>query len=114
MRRRENRRRRRNRYREKEDLNPMNFVSNLSDVMLILAVGIMLALVIHWNVKISTPEETSQGKKNENTIEFDESDLSGMDEVPDDLDKMGEVFYDAETGKYYIITDDNSETGNEK
>ena len=114
MRRRENRWRRRKRYGENEDLNPMNFVSNLSDVMLILAVGIMLALVIHWNVKISTPEETSQGEKKENTIAFDESDLSGADEVPDDLDKMGEVFYDPDTGKYYIITDDHTGDETEK
>ena len=36
-----------------EDVNPMNYLSNLSDVMLILAVGIMLALVVHWNVDIT-------------------------------------------------------------
>ena len=32
----------------------MNYLSNLSDAMLVLAVGIMLALIVHWNVDIST------------------------------------------------------------
>ena len=53
--RRHNSRRRRSRFRETEDINPMNFVSNLSDVMLILAVGIMLALILHWKVEIKEP-----------------------------------------------------------
>ena len=39
---------------DSEDVNPMNYISNLSDAMLILAVGIMLALIVHWNVDIST------------------------------------------------------------
>lgn len=105
--RRRNRKRGRNRFETGEDINPMSFVSNLSDVMLILAVGIMLALVIHWNVKIQTPEES--GTKKEETIEFDENDLEGMEEIPEDVNKMGEVYYDPSTGKYYIVTDDKQE-----
>ena len=34
-------------------VNPMDSVSNLADAMLVLAVGIMLALIINWNVNIS-------------------------------------------------------------
>ena len=34
-------------------VNPMDSVSNLADAMLVLAVGIMLALIINWNVDIS-------------------------------------------------------------
>ena len=102
-------RRRRNRYADREDLNPMNFVSNLSDVMLILAVGIMLALVIHWNVKIKTTDDTDSNTKTEDTIEFDEDDLQGKDIAPEDMDKMGEVYYDPVSGKYYIVTNDNTQ-----
>ena len=32
---------------DSEDVNPMNYISNLSDAMLILAVGIMLALFVY-------------------------------------------------------------------
>ena len=34
-------------------VNPMDSISNLADAMLVLAVGIMLALIINWNVDIS-------------------------------------------------------------
>lgn len=96
-------RNRRNRYAEKEEINPMNFVSNLSDVMLILAVGIMLALILHWNVKIQTTEESNKDANTQDAISFNEDDLENMEELPDDMERMGDVYYDPASGKYYII-----------
>ena len=69
------RRRRRGERFSEESVDPMNYVSNLSDAMLVLAVGMMLA---------STEGETDEG-----------------------MEKLGEVYYDAETGKYYIIENGN-------
>ena len=37
-------------------VNPMDSISNLADAMLVLAVGIMLALIINWNVDIPRPD----------------------------------------------------------
>jgi hypothetical protein len=37
-----------------EEVNPMEDVANLADVMLVLAVGMMLALVVAWNVDIAS------------------------------------------------------------
>lgn len=37
-----------------EEVNPMEGVANLADVMLVLAVGMMLALVVAWNVDIAS------------------------------------------------------------
>ena len=79
----------------------MNYLSNLSDVMLILAVGIMLALVVHWNVPINTPQEKQDPA--ETAVEFSEDDLESIDELPENMQKAGEVFYDPETGSYYIV-----------
>ena len=70
--------------------------------------SIMLALVIHWNVKIKTTEDSDNKTKTEDTIEFDESDLQGMEDIPENLNKMGNVYFDPETGKYYIVKDDSS------
>ena len=98
-------RRRCSRYEEREDINPMNFVSNLSDVMLILAVGIMLALILHWNVKIESPKTETGETSNEEAISFGEDDLENMEELPEDLAKMGDVYYDPVSGKYYIVKD---------
>ena len=54
------RRRRRGERFSDESVDPMNYVSNLSDAMLVLAVGMMLALIVHWNVDISTGGRSSE------------------------------------------------------
>ena len=54
------RRRRRGERFSEESVDPMNYVSNLSDAMLVLAVGMMLALIVHWNVDISTGGRSSE------------------------------------------------------
>ena len=92
------------RFGEAEDINPMNYVSNLSDVMLILAVGIMLALVLHWNVQIeSAQEQTQETQSQEETVEFSDEDLQNQEDIPDNVEKAGEVYYDSVTGTYYIL-----------
>ena len=105
-----------------ESVDPMNYLSNLSDAMLVLAVGMMLALIVHWNVDISTGGRSDnkagdsvaaegQGGQSiidrENAITFTPDDLARMDategENDEGMEKLGEVYYDAATGKYYII-----------
>ena len=94
---------------EETSVNPMDSVSNLADAMLVLAVGIMLALIINWNVDISIPQQDEQPA---DPIPFEETDLI---ETPDDsavldggeLQEMGKVYYDASSGNYYIIKDGN-------
>ena len=44
--------RRKKRRFDGEDVSPMSGLSNLSDAMLVLALGILVALVVHWNVNI--------------------------------------------------------------
>ncbi|MGP1441965.1 MAG: DUF2149 domain-containing protein [Anaerovoracaceae bacterium] len=92
------------------ETNPMDGLSNLADVMLVLAVGIMLALIINWNVDISTPMTKEQVKQSVDTtdaLEFSKDQLqqmSGDDEISDqDLTQLGSVYYDEKSGKYYIV-----------
>lgn len=85
-------------------VNPMDSVSNLADAMLVLAVGIMLALIINWNVDITAPKTEQPAAP----VPFDESELT---EAPDgaevleggELQEMGTVYYDAENNTYYIV-----------
>lgn len=95
-------------FSDDEGLNPMDYVSNLSDVMLILAVGIMLALIVRWNVDITPPDtSTAAGDPLQAEAAFTEDELDRMrddaTESPDSLEKRGELYYDAETGTYYIV-----------
>ena len=114
-----------NRFDKETDVNPISYTGNLSDAMLILAVGIMLALIIHWNVDVSTSggemsdsgmtlQQQSDGKggdsaiSKDSAVSFDGKDLTEMDNSKDmsnggGMDKLGEVYYDEATGKYYVV-----------
>lgn len=116
-------RRTRRRFAE-EEVNPMNYLSNLSDAMLVLAVGIMLALIVHWNVDISTSGGTMSDSgqsyaadgeggnsaiDRDSAVNFSQDELDNMqsqDELNSSdtgMEKLGEVYYDAATGQYYIV-----------
>ena len=110
-RRRDNRRNRRSRRRDGEDINPMDYISNLSDVMLILAVGIMLSLVIHWKVDLDTVKGSEQPVPESDSPQvmttFTDEDLEDSESLPEDLEKLGSVYYDPETGRYYVASDES-------
>lgn len=87
-----------------EEYNPMEGMANLADVMLVFACGLLLALIINWNVDVS-----SAGKQNaeEQKTKYE---VEGVDENSDqtidgesDLQEMGKVYKDPETGKYYVV-----------
>ena len=95
--------------RRSEEVNPMNYLSNLADAMLVLAVGIMVALVLHWNVELSP----SEMQEDSGTDTFTQEDLTGEQKVPDNAEPAGEVYYDAETDSYYFVKgSDNSNEDN--
>ena len=93
-------------------VNPMDSVSNLADAMLVLAVGIMLALIINWNVDISA-RKTEQAASADPAISFEQDDLTESQDdaktIEGDLTEMGKVYYDQQTGTYYIV--ENPRTG---
>ena len=64
--------------------------------MLIFAVGIMLALILHWKVPVGNTENTEEGKQD--TVTFSDDDLDAQQELPEDIQQVGNVYYDAETG----------------
>ena len=110
-----------------ESVNPMDYLSNLSDAMLVLAVGMMLALIVHWNVDITTSGGQSQGNTGENgsvLVDKDHAVTMTQEELDrlqaqgsvisgggESLEKRGEVYYDAVSGTYYIIQDSQSSSG---
>ena len=100
--------------RTKEDVNPMNYVSNLVDAMLVLAVGMMLALIVSWNLQISETGQVTTGtvSKEDAISTFTEDDLKKAEDVEDtsNLEEKGTVYYDKETDTYYIIKSDGTKT----
>ncbi len=90
-----------------EEADPMAGVSNLADAMLVLAVGIMLALIMNWHVSINggyTTELDSGAMKEVDASEFTsaeegEDSESGMN----NLEERGTVYVDKETRKMYLV-----------
>lgn len=95
-----------------EPVNPMDSVSNLADAMLVLAVGIMLALILNWNVDISGVQASESAQASAPTA-FEQDDLTAAQEdaqtIEADLTEMGKVYYDKETGTYYIVENPGAE-----
>lgn len=92
------------------DENPLEMMVNLMDVMLVFACGLMLALIINWNVDI-TPQEvdyTSGQEVTDTELNNDKSD-GDMDQERS-YKKMGTVYQDPETGKMYMVSDEEQDT----
>lgn len=105
---------RKNIFSNEETGNPMDGVSNMSDAMLVLAVGIMLALVINWKIDIKDAYHGQEQK-----VEVDESRMKEIDTDPaksnssvsaEDIEskyvKSGTVYTDTLTGKTYVVIDE--------
>lgn len=88
-----------------ENDNPMDSLTNLFDVMLVFACGLMVALVMSLNVDVSRLDQAVIEYKNDGggkaTVE--ESDGLSMEEV-------GTVYRDPKTGKTYILDDEEGQS----
>jgi len=95
------------RHREREEVDPMSSMSNIGDVMLVFACGLMAALVTAWSVDLAEFQEVEMKE---------ELDAEKVGEVTNDLygegnsfvDK-GRVYQDPETGKLYLVQDEDSQ-----
>ncbi|MDR1028865.1 MAG: DUF2149 domain-containing protein [Clostridiales Family XIII bacterium] len=97
----------RRRYFEEEDANPMEGAINIVDAMLVFACGLMLSLVIYWNVDIQNKElvPVEQGAE---VSEMDSMAEEVRDTVDDEAqyERMGTVYVDPATGKMYLVQGD--------
>ena len=86
-----------------EDFSPMEGVGNMADAMLVFACGLLLALIISWNVDVS---ETGEIKKQPNA-RYEVENIGDVIEedaaATEDLKDMGRVYQDPKTGKYYVV-----------
>ncbi|MDR1183359.1 MAG: DUF2149 domain-containing protein [Coriobacteriales bacterium] len=82
-----------------EPINPLDGVANLADIMLVLSVGIMLALVINWNIDLTGLVSRMESAGDQGDTEVDEGRMQEI-EV--------RVYQDTQTGKYYVV-DENGE-----
>ncbi len=94
------------RLRTPEDANPLEGAINIVDAMLVFACGLMLALVIHWNVDLeNVGERVDLNRGQEVTQEQDVRDnLIETQEQGGLYEKMGTVYKDPATGRLFMLT----------
>jgi len=94
------------RFKEKDNVNPMEGVANLADCMLVLACGLMLSLIISWNldIAIDTPLDiqSASDKPQEMVDGIQESELDDPDAVSE-FEEFGTLYRDPKTGEFYVI-----------
>jgi hypothetical protein len=94
-------------WRVEEDINPLDGLANLADIMLVLAAGLLLALIIAWNVDIAGPGSgavsVTQGQEVSNMQGLTNNDSQSSVDTSG-YQKMGTVYKDPTTGKLYMVT----------
>ncbi len=90
-----------------EDANPMGGVSNLADAMLVLAVGIMLALIINWHISVSGGTVTQMDTGSLQEVDASEytpaTEDNNSEGTNSNLEEKGTVYVDRQTGKMYLV-----------
>ena len=86
-----------------EDVDPMSSMSNIGDVMLVFACGLMVALVMAWNVDLAQFQhvETDQELSQDQVSQITEQ-LYGEGNA---FVEKGKVYQDPQTGQYYLFED---------
>lgn len=88
--------------REEEDVQPMQYVANLTDVMLVLACGLMAAVITFWRVDLTRIQTAIEQDKLDKIDAADVIESSGNVSTGG-LTNKGVVYEDPETGDLYII-----------
>lgn len=86
------------------DVNPMESVANLADVMLVFACGLMVAVILHWNVDLSSVTVAISKEQLSEIGDVEQAIEDGN--VSSTLTSKGIAYEDPETGKMYIIMPD--------
>ncbi|MDD3269291.1 MAG: DUF2149 domain-containing protein [Syntrophomonadaceae bacterium] len=90
-----------------EEVNPLEGAINIVDAMLVFACGLMLALVINWNVDLKDVRERvnlnlGQEVSQKPDIRSDLIETEGQGEL---YEKVGTVYKDPTSGKLFMLTE---------
>lgn len=84
-----------------EDVNPMESVANLADIMLVFACGLMIAIILNWNVDLSRVVDVLQ---KDELVEVENPEEIVQDAKQNQkYNEKGVVYEDPETGKMYVL-----------
>jgi hypothetical protein len=91
----------RRRRRGRAQVDPMAGVANLADVMLVFACGLMIAIIMFWNVDLSNVVDTFE---QDQLQEVDDPDAILQDDSDSSrYEEKGVIIQDSETGQMYLV-----------
>ena len=106
---------------ESEEEDPMAGTANLVDAMLVIAVGLLVFLVLAWNMQSVlfnenlTPEQKEQVMEAMNQEVTEDQEGQVLNETPDTSNQtgqgyteMGKVYKDPSTGKMIMVRNQSS------
>ena len=94
-----------------EDVDPMQSVANMADCMLVLACGLMLALVMYWNLDVSPAMQEVVEDADLTQLDSNLEDMeTAMDSEGSGYEELGVVYRDPQTGKMYMLKQDVDES----
>lgn len=91
--------------REINDVNPLEGMANLADCMLVLACGLMLSLIVNWNLDIDIEQQlflSAEQASVQAVSEMRNSEEEELDEV-EGYEELGKVYKDPKTGQLYMV-----------
>ena len=92
---------------EEENVNAMDVVANLVDEMLVFACGLMITVMMNWNItSFIKPVEVDEQQK-VNADQFAE--MTKDSGVSSSYDQKGVVYQDPETGEMYLVEDSGND-----
>lgn len=86
--------------------NPLEGAINIVDAMLVFACGLMLALVIHWNVDLDQIGDRVDLKRGQDVSQVKDirKDLIETQGQGKQYERMGTVYKDPVTGQLFMLT----------
>lgn len=88
--------------RKPEEFNPMEGVGNMADAMLVFACGLLLAVMLSWNVNLDGGAISGSNAEKYEVNGLDTAQPQQID-ADNQLQELGKVYQDLETGRYYVI-----------
>ena len=91
--------------RKPEEFNPMEGVGNMADAMLVFACGLLLALIMSWNVNLDEFGAITDSPNSNDKYEINDYNSGSTQQIDADnqLQELGKVYLDPAKGKYYVI-----------
>ena len=89
-----------------ENIDPMAGVGNMFDVMMVFACGLMIAIMMLWNVDLSNVVNIIDQTE---LVELDEDEaIDQSNAAASNYDNIGTAIEDPNTGKTFVVNDSNT------